>query len=282
MAGSLLLIFGMFSTTTFAATDVATGSRSVGGVKTSYTNVLSYTDVRCGVNTRAHYRGYAPKKIGSMNVNWNVKNGAGIVRDSSEIGRTNVSTINDKSKDRLDIAVSTAKFTFKNKGTKWAPTSRAYHCIKLKSLSSVKNSVENFTDEEKDILELKKIYHEIKANKNLKTLNSNSTSEETVKSIVKNLLTNNAEELTGYQHEDKKQVSLDDFEITSVKAENSTSPVADNVTFSNPDAANTTIIEAGIKEPVYKNGEKYKVTGYVLLIDKNGENLESGIAVTPL
>ena len=68
--------------------------------------------------------------------------------------------------------------------------------------------------------------------------------------------------------------------MVSVNAENSTAPVADGVTFCNPDSSNTTIIEVEGQEPFYKNGKAYKITAYVVLIDKNNPNLELGILLS--
>lgn len=67
------------------------------------------------------------------------------------------------------------------------------------------------------------------------------------------------------------------FEVVNLKAENSKKPVADGVTFSNPKEDNTTIIELEIKDTVFKDRNKYKLTGYIVFIDNDFKNLESGI-----
>lgn len=280
--GLILVFSGMFSTPVFAQ-DADIGSKTIGGVKVSYTNVLTYTDTRCGVNTRAHYKGNAAKSISNMKVNWNIKNGAGRVLESSGISKNNAKTISDKSKDRQPITVSTGNFSFKNGGTTWTPTSRAYHCVRLKSISNEdnENNIEVTSENEENIIKLKQLYSEIKTNGNSRISNLDFSNED-IKEIVKSELTDNATDLTVYQDENGKTINLDDFEIISVKAGNSVSPVVDDVTFSNPNADNTTIIEVEIPKTVYENGEELKVTGYVVLIDGNGQNLESGISVEPL
>lgn len=277
-----LVVSGMFSTTAFAQ-DADVGSKTIGGVKVSYTNVLTYTDTRCGVNTRAHYKGNAAKSIDNMKIKWNIKNGAGRVLQSSEISKKNIKTISEKSKDRQPITVSTGNFSFKKGGTTWSPTSRAYHCVRIKSLTDEdnKNDIENLSDDEKNIVKLQEIYNDIKTNKSAKISNL-SHSDDSIKEIVTNELLDNATDLSVYQDESGKAISLEDFEVVSVKAENDISPVADDVIFSNPDGDNTTIVEVEVLKPVYEDGKEVKITGYVVLIDKNGHNLESGISVNPL
>lgn len=270
LALGFLLVFSSFTINALAS-DFRSGGREVGGTYVSYSHYLTYTDTRCGMNTQAHYQGNANRAIGTIGVKWDVRSVfTGGILDAGGITHSNRGNVSDKSANRLPIEESDARFTFKNGGSSWTPKSTAYHCVSLSSLTTGEES----SDFERDTL--KELYNQLKNGKN--TLNSTNL-EQDITEVVERQLADNETDVTEFTYKDGKEVSVSDFNIVNLAAENSKTPVADGVTFYNTEEANTSIIELEVKETVFKDEKEYKLTGYVVFIDGEEQNLESGIFV---
>lgn len=272
MLGLMLVVLGTNGNSTYADDKDVGSYRDLGGASASYSHVITYSDSRCGTYGRSHYRGYASRTIDHINIEW------------SAGGRTGSSTkynasVNDtKSSDRLPIRVSYGKFSFKNGSARWGPNSWINNCG-ISTIAGNVNGDNVSAVKENNVEILQQIYENINTNGNFKISDSVSV-DKTIMEIVRTELADSSIDLTEYQDENGKIIDLNDFVITSVKAENSVEPIADGVTFSNPNADNTTMIEVEIPKPVYEDGEKLKITGYVVLIDGDGPRLESGISVS--
>jgi len=260
MVVGFLLVFSSFTLNASAAEDFRTGGREVGGQYVSYAHFLTYTDVRCGMNTQAHYHADSNRAISKIGVNWSVTSVfTGGTLDSGGITHSNRGNLRDQSANRLPINQSRANYTLENGGSSWTPSSTAYHCTSLSSLADEKSD-EQSVDVDRDTL--KGLYFQIKEGKN--TLNNNL--EQDVSGIVERQLADNMTDVSEYTFKDGKEVSLSDFEIVNLEADNSKNPVADGVTFYNSEEDNTTIIELEIKDTVFKDESEYKLTGYLVFI----------------
>lgn len=258
-------------TLSVSASDFRTGGREVGGTYVSYSHFLTYTDVRCGMNTQAHYHADASRALGEIGVKWSVTSVfTGGTLDSGGISHSNRSSLRDSSANYLPINQSRANYSISNNGSTWTPLSIAYHCT---SLSSAEVAGEQSESGDIDRDTLKGLYFQIKEDKN--TLNSNL--EQNIPAIIERQLANNMTDVSEYTFEDGEEVSVNDFQIINLGAENSKSPVADGVTFYNPEGDNTTIIELEVKDKVFKDENTYKLTGYLVFIDNQDQNFESGI-----
>ncbi|MFD1607519.1 hypothetical protein [Oceanobacillus luteolus] len=270
LALGFLLVFSSFTINALAS-DFRSGGREVGGTYVSYSHYLTYTDQRCAMNTQSHYQGNANRAIGTIGVKWSVKSVfTGGNLDSGGVTHSNRGNVYDQSANRLPISESNADFTFKNNGSSWTPNSRAFHCTSVKSLAE--------EDQPSDVVRdtLKELYNQLK-NGGKNTLNSNL--EQDITEVVEKLLADNETDVTEFTFKNGKELSVSDFNIVNLAAENSKTPVADGVTFYNTEEDNTSIIELDVKETVFKDENEYKLSGYVVFIDGEEQNLESGIFV---
>jgi hypothetical protein len=261
-----------------SATDFQNGGRTVGGTYVSYNHFITYTDVRCGMNMQSHYHADASRALDKLGIDWNVTSvfNPDLVIDENSLEYKNRSSLRDNSKNRLQIDRSYAKYNMENNSSRWSPTSRAYPCLEWKS-NSVSTFSDEVSDEVSDLVTLKDLYYEIKGEKQSLNISLNNHLEKDISGIVERQLADNAEEVSEYTFKNGKEVTLSDFEVVNLKAENSTEPVADGVTFNNPKMDNTTIIEVEVKDTVFRDGNEYKLTGYVVYMDNEYKNLESGI-----
>lgn len=252
-----------------AQSDSDNGSRSVGGQNVSYSHFLTYDDVECGMNTQAHYHADTSPSMDLLGVDWSVTSvTSGNVVDSGGITHKNRGVLRDESNNLLPINVSTANYEMNNGGSTWTPTSKAYHCEKWPKSQKTQEESADETDKEK----LKEMYSQIQQDsKSTKEIDSD------IQSTIENQLSDNAANVEEYTFEDGSKVSLNDFKVSNVDANNDTNPVADEVTFNNPQEDNATIIELEVEEPVFKDDNKYELTGYVTFVNNKDQNLESGI-----
>ncbi|HLR80484.1 MAG TPA: hypothetical protein VK119_07865 [Bacillota bacterium] len=72
-------------------------------------------------------------------------------------------------------------------------------------------------------------------------------------------------------------MGLEDFEIQKVSAENKNKLNADGVQINNQEKINSIIIELEMSDIVYKDGDEYQLTGYVIFKDDKDERIDYGI-----
>lgn len=227
-------------------------------------------DTRCGMNTQSHYAAKAVSNLNKMNLSWKAYDVmTGNVADSNSFGYTNRSNIQDSSKKNLAIERSQAKYQFEKGGSFWNPTSNVYHCTVLSS------KFEMDGDKEDDVLnDLRSLYDQQKQTKNINSQNE----EKVVNNIVNELFEEEYKEtLNEYTFESGEKMGLEDFEIQKVSAENKNKLNADGVQINNQEKINSIIIELEMSDIVYKDGDEYQLTGYVIFKDDKDERIDYGI-----
>ncbi|APC50376.1 hypothetical protein BME96_19020 (plasmid) [Virgibacillus halodenitrificans] len=252
-----------------SAADSVTNGRTVGGQYVSYSHFLSYMDVKCGMNTQAHYHADATN-LDKMSVNWKVYDVmTGAVADQGGLSYSNRGTLRDSSRSYLAIERSNANYKFSNNGSSWTPGSNVYHCWNRSAAKA--NETSQSTDRDK----LREMYYDL--NQTSKSLQSNNDVTSEVKQILENQLKDNATDVTDFKFKNGNVVNFSDFKISNLAAANDKKIVADEVEFENPENSNATIIEVEIPESVYKDNKEYKLTGYVVFIASEEETIDSGL-----
>lgn len=238
---------------------------------------LTYIDVKCGMNTKAHYSASTQRTVSRMEVDWTAYNLSGAEQFWNHLPLINTTYLYDSSGIGA-IRKSFAQFEIQHKTQTWRPKGYVYHCQQWTSNSpslSTDYAAENAINALKNTSALPTQYA------NIYDYNTNEQL-----SIVKNTFNEYyAEELSAYKLENGQNVNGDNFKIIETIIEVGTK-LEDNdlqISFNKEKNTNFSYIKVSIPDKVFnKNNEEYKLEGYILVSNGAEKALDFGLIETKI